>query len=365
MHTITLTRANIATPDNNLLVYDIPGSRNLEGSEIALSNLYMYYSWENINAQPLNNNLFYLSWPSVTDASGNTQPDTLLSVTIPDGIYEITDLNAYIQQFCINNNLYLINDTTGEYVYFVQLQVNATRYSIQFNSFSLPTSVSLPYLEPPGGFCVTPLLPNITNGSGFPTVNGTAPGWAFPPNFSDWAGFEDNYAKPPGAVTVPIVATPFTGLGAFPTGNTSFLSTKAPQVTPNPVVYLNCNAIQNTFANPQTFLYPIPAKAGIGQLLQIEAPEYSWNALTPGQFGAFRFTFTNAAGQPIKILDPNIIITCVVRDHEEKSMNMGSSNVGGISRSMETLRHGHKPAHNASDSQHTAHMRKLHAGGGY
>lgn len=360
MHTITLTRANISNADNNLLVYDIPGSKNLEGSEIALSTLYMYYSWENINAAPLGNNIFYLSWPSVTDGT-NTQPNTLLKITIPDGIYEVSDLNSYMQQFFISNNLYLINSTTGEYVYFAQMQVNPTRYAIQFNSFSLPTSLPTGYTAPPGGFCVTPLLPSIT-GNAFPTVDGNAPGWSFPANFAEYAGFAANYSNPPGSVTIPITAQIFTGLAPFPTGNTSFLSTKAPQVTPNPVVYLNCNAIQNTFSNPQTFLYPIPAKAGIGQLLQIEVPEYSWNSLTPGQFGQFRFTFTDNTGQPIKILDPNIIITCVIRDHDEKSMNMGASNVGGISRSMETLRHGHKPAHNGSDSQHTNHMRKLHAG---
>jgi hypothetical protein len=106
-------------------------------------------------------------------------------------------------------------------------------------------------------------------------------------------------------------------------------------------------------------LYPVPAKSGIGQLLQIEVPEYSWNALSAGQFGSLRFTFTNAAGQPIKILDPNIIITCVIKDHDDKSLKMGASNVGGISASMETLRHSHKPVHNQSDSQHSNQMRRL------
>ncbi len=357
MHTITLTRANIGNAENNLLVYDIPGSKNLEGSEIALSTLYMYYAWENINAAPLANNFFYISWPSVTDGT-NTEPNTLIKITIPDGIYEVSDVNSFMQQFFITNNLYLINSTTLEYVYFMQMQVNPTRYGLQFNSFSLPTSLPAGYTAPPAGFCVTPLLPSITS-SAFPTVDGNAPGWSFPANFAEWAGFSSNYSNPPGSVTTPITAQIFTGLAAFPTGNTSFLSTKAPQINPDPVIYLNCNAIQNTYANPQTFLYPVPAKAGIGQLLQIEVPEYSWNALSAGQQGSLRFNFTNAAGQPIKILDPNIIITCVIKDHDSKSLKMGASNVGGISASMETLRHSHKPVHNQSDSQHSNQMRRL------
>ncbi len=361
MHTITLTRADIRNEDNNLLIYEVPGSKSLEGTEIALAELYMYYSWENINAAPLGNNIFNLSWPSVTDASGNVQPDTLLTVTIPNGIYEVTDLNAYLQQFCINNNLYLINDTTGEFVYFVQMQVNATRYAIQFNSFSLPTSVSLPYIEPPGGFCVTPLLPNVTN-SAFPATNGTAPGWAFPANFADWAGFKANYANPPGAVVTPITAVPFTGLGNFPTGNTSFLSTTAPSINPNPVIYLNCDKIQNTFSNPQTFMYPVPAKAGIGQLLSVEPSEYAWNQMTTGTVAQFRFTFTNSEGQPIKILDPNIIMTCVIKGPGEKQNNMGASTSGGQSAAMETQRHMHHPVHGAVSGPHSNAMRAQHLG---
>jgi len=349
MHTITLTRENIANADNNSLVYNIPGSRNLEGCEIALSNLYMYYSWENINASPLNNNIFYVKWPALQGGFGGID----IAITIPAGIYEVADLNAYLQQFSIDNNLYLENSTTGEYVYFIQMQVNATRYSIQFNSFTLPIATTAGYTEPTGGFCNSPTLfgsGQQTGVSYYAATTGDAPGFMFPANFSSWAGFEDG-------ATFPVA----TGTGQFPTGNVSYLSTKAPQINPNPVIYLNCDKIMNTFANPQTFMYPIPAKVEIGALLQIEPPEYSFNKMMPGQFGTLRFSFTNANGQPIKIIDPNIIITCVIRDHEDKSMNMGASNVGGISSSMETLRHSHKPVHGSVDSQHSNHMRRLHA----
>ena len=365
MHTITLTRANITNSDNNTMSYDIPGSVNLEGSEIALSNLYMYYSWENINAAPLGNNVLYIMWPQLdTDNAGNplaaVQPPTNIPITIPAGIYEASDLNAYFQQFCILNNLYLINSTTGEYVYFIQLQANATRYALQFNSFSLPTSAQMTgYAEPPGGFCGTStFLPNAAGG-GFPSTSGTAPGWAFPSKFADWAGFADNYQNPPGTIFAGLpTATAFTGLAAFPTGNTSFLSTTTPEVNPNPVIYLNCNLIQNKYSTPQTFMYPIPAKSGIAQLLSIEVSEFAWNKMTPGQAGTLRLFFTDVDGQPIKILDPNIIVTLVIKDLEDQNMKMGASGVGNTPHSMQSKVLMHHPARNDAGGQHSAVARR-------
>ena len=96
MHTITLTRANIANAENNQMIYEVPGSKALEGSEIALSSLYMYYAWENINGSPLNNNVFVLQIPELIDGAAipTTKPAQEITITIPDGIYEVPDVNA-------------------------------------------------------------------------------------------------------------------------------------------------------------------------------------------------------------------------------------------------------------------------------
>ncbi len=366
MHTITLTRDNIENADNNRMVYDIPGSKALEGAQIALSNLYMYYSWQNINSAPLNNNKLRIVWPALTeDNAGNpiTQAATSIEITIPDGLYEVADINAFFEQFCITNNLYLINSTTGQYVYFIQMQVNPTRYAVQFKSFSLPATAAVlgtTYTEPPGGFCNSPLLAGVGALGGFPGVAGSAPGWQFPGNFSAWAGFENNYANPPGSVVALGSTSYFTGLGAFPTGNTSFLSTITPNVQPNSVIFVNCNLITNPYPNPSTFLYPIPAKSGIGALIQVEAPEYSWNQMLPGVANKVIITFTDQTGQPIKIQDPNIIVSLIIRDHDSKQAKIAASGPGGVSKSMETLRYGHNPQNGAVDAQHYNQTNLMH-----
>lgn len=355
MHTITLTRNNVTGTDNNRFVYNIPGSKSLEGAEIALVDLYMYYSWQNINSNPLANNTFSIVWPAMEEIGGiGTTPITTISITIPDGLYEVSDINSFLQQWCIDNNYYLINSTTSEYVYFVQLQINPTRYAVQVNSFTLPDgAIPAGYTQPTGGFANSVYTPIGAAGGVTPLGTLEAPGWFFPANFSKWVGFDDNTFLPGPGQSV------YTTTLAFPNGNASALSTIAPNVQPNNVIFLNCNLISNAYTNPQTFLYPIPAKVGIGELITIDAPEYAWNKLMPGQASQIILTFTDVSGQPVLLQDPNTVITLIIRDNEDKHPNIGSTTTSGKPSSMEMQRFSHNPMNNQSDTNHHNLHRKI------
>lgn len=368
MHTIVLTRNDLVGTDNNRFVYDIPGAKALEGSEIALADLAMYYSWQNINDQPLFNNTFQIVIPALTQ-NGNgaalvsPYAGGPVTITIPNGLYEVADLQSYLEQWCILNNFYLVNDSTGEYVYFFQMQVNPTRYAIQFNSFALPypdASGNFPagYSQPPNGFLDGLNGVSYPNGAFPPTGTNEAPGWYFPAKFNEFAGF-------PSPVYVPDVSGSwgvFTTTNPFPTGNFSFLSTVAPNVQPNSVIFLNCNLIQNTFSNPQTFMYPVPAKVGIGQLLEVSPAEYAWNKLTPGVASQIIMTFTDSEGRPIYLQDPNTIIVLVVKDHSDKILNIGTSVTGGQPSSGESQRFMRNPVNHQSDTPHSNFARLKHSG---
>ncbi len=370
MHTVTLGRYNIANTDNNRLVYDLPGSKNLEGSEIALSNLYMFYSWTNINATPLANNTLEIFIPALTvDAAGvvnaNSGVTQWTSITLPDGLYEVADVNSYLQQWAISQDLYMI-DTAGNNVYFFKLEVNPSAYAIQVTSYTLPTPGTIgAYTQPANGFGTT-FVNSLAGGVGVatgnfpPTGTSDANGWRFPANFNDWVGFAANTAVNANTLGSYYSFIPVTVDNSFPLGNISTLSTQTPNVQPNQVIYLNCNLVSNKYANPSTFLYPVPAKVGVGQFLALEVPEYAWNKLIPGQASQLILTFTDALGRPIKILDPSMIINLLIRDHEDKHMNMGHSNTMGGPASSHTLQYSQHPVNNESSSQHTRLGRKLH-----
>ena len=336
MHTITFTRDNFVGQDNNRLVYNLPGSSSLEGAEVALSTLYMYYSWQNINDTSLANNVFTITLPDLTqDGTGAPLPSTasgvVLTVTIPPGLYEIADINAYLQQFCINNNFYLVNSTTGEYVYFLQFQTNTTLYKVQLNMFALPDiPIAAGFTAPTGGFLNCPPVvaavgAAIPNGA-FPATGSEIVGVNLAAsNFSTIVGAPGNVTGSTLAVSSNISTWPPSTVasGVFPNGNAVWLSNVAPAVQPNSVIYLNLAQIANQYSNPQTVLYPIAAKTAIGELLIIEPPEYAWNKLTPGTISQFILTFTDRNGAPIKILDPDVVITLVVKDQVGEHANIG------------------------------------------
>ena len=350
MHTITFTRDNIVDTDNNRLVYSLPGGRSLEGAEVALSTLYMYYSWENVNSTTLDNNNFVINLPDLVDdvtgaALGAPIVGAILNVVIPEGIYEIADINAYLQQFCIDKNFYLINTATGEYVYFLQLQTNFTLYKVQVNLFALPATsgAGLPagYSSPPNGFLNCPETGNPLNGA-FPALV-AGQGQVVGPDFSI-----GNFGKLIGAplqatgatyATNPSSSFPPVGItaGVFPAGSVVMLSTITPAVNPNSVIFVNCNLIRNTYTNPQTVLYPVPGKTSLGGLLAIEPPEYAWNKCMPGTIGEVIIFFTDRNGTPIKILDPDIVVTLVLKDQSGQHANLAAGNVFGMASSRESL----------------------------
>ena len=76
---------------------------------IRLASLSMYNSTFNITAQRGNNIISFI-W--------NVGTAVTYTWTIADGYYSVADLNYFIQNQCIQNNLYAISGTN--FVYFLE-----------------------------------------------------------------------------------------------------------------------------------------------------------------------------------------------------------------------------------------------------
>jgi len=97
--TIVLTQNNLVkNGSNNTFVYNFPNSVSFPHHEIAVQSISMFYSWLNVSAI-LENNLFTIYFPANADGAVSTGASTLLSalITIPQGQYEVTNLNQYLQ----------------------------------------------------------------------------------------------------------------------------------------------------------------------------------------------------------------------------------------------------------------------------
>jgi hypothetical protein len=305
---------------NNQLAYQFPNSVSFPNHEIAVQNISMYYSWVNINATTLKNNIFYYLW-NVGSVS------TPFAVVIPDGLYEISTINKYLQFIMIQNGHYAQDNTNSVNVYFAEFLVNTQSYGVQINCFPIPStflvsaSTTFTYL---GVSYTTPS--NWTNpGTIFtPTVTMCNPVSLVYTNFYKvvgfpalWSSFNTN-GLPPYTYTV-----------NSSTVATSQNSTTAPNVQPNPTLFFAISNIDNKYSNPSTIVYQINADVGFGQLISITPPQFAFNKLLPGTYNGLRLSILGTNLSPIEILDPAMTITLVIRDRKDVSLGDALNQASG------------------------------------
>ena len=316
--TIILNQSNIV-PDgkNSSLVYRFPNSVAFPHHEMAIQSVALYYSWENINAQPLANNTFSMIWVG----PGGTQiPKTF---TIPNGLYEIVDLNRYLQYVCIQNGWYLINNA-GRNVYYAEFILNPNRYAVQINTFPVPFDVAdwtlaggvyTGNVGTPYTGWTTPVVDPTA-----PTATGNWPGFAgatfnpsltIPNNFNKILGFTS-----PNPFVTPLNQAPLATAGQA----LSYLSNVAPQVQPNSSAYLSVSNINNKYAVPSSIIYSLSPSVLFGAQIIEQPPQFAWNPLLNGTYNEIRMQILGIDFQPLTILDPNMTIVLCIRDTHDSGL---------------------------------------------
>jgi hypothetical protein len=318
--TIVLNQSNlVSNGNNNTLVYNFPNSVQFPNHEIAVQSISLYYSWSNINASPLANNTYSYNW-----VSGGTT--TTYTVVIPDGTYEVTDLNYNFQFNCIKNGTYLIN-AAGENVYFAEFILNPTLYAVQINTFPVPTS---------SGWTLDSTSGVWTGNSGTPYAGWKTPSASTAAGTAAWVGFPTSTFNP--QLTLPANFSTILGFTAnFQTSlnsgtgtNLSYTSSQAPQLQPNSSIYFAISNISNKYAVPSSIIYSMSPRVAFGEQINDYPPQFAWNKLLPGTYNQIRLQILGINFQPIKILDPNMTIVLVIRDTKDLGFQeLMSSATGG------------------------------------
>ena len=298
MFVIVLNQNNIV-PDgqNNKLVYRFPNSTVLKDKFIAVSNISMFYSWFNITSDSVNNTLSY-TWTVGTTL-------TTINVVIPDGLYDIVDINSYLQWVMIQNGHYLIN-ASGDYVYYLELLVNPSRYAIQLNTFQVPTSLPSGWSQP-------------SNFAGYPTQTFN-PIVTFPANFNVIVGYQVGFASNNNvnnAYVPPTASASNNYVAKDGAGTLSYLSNTSPQVQPNNNVLFSISNINNPYSQPSSIIYSLNPNVAVGEQIYETPPNFMWNKLIDGTYSELRLTFLNTRLEPLVIKDPNMTILLTIRDKDE------------------------------------------------
>jgi len=298
MYIITLNQNNIV-PDgqNNKLVYNFPNSTVLNDKYVAIVSISMYYSWFNITTANQNNNFTY-TWTSGAVT-------TTYTVTIPDGLYEITQINNYFQWACINNGTYYVAPS-GDYVYPLEFILNPQRYAVQINTYLIPTSLPALYSEP-------------ANFAGWPSVEQNSV-ITLPSSFNVIVGYTAGFSSNAnvGNAYVPPASSSNTNYVAKDGGGTlSYLSNTSPQVQPNNNVLVGLSTINNPYSQPSSIIYSLNPNVSVGEQIFETPPNFAWCKLIDGVYNELRINLYSNTLQPLLVNDPNMTFLLAIRDANE------------------------------------------------
>jgi hypothetical protein len=132
MKTLIINSTNVvANTNNSVYRYVFPaGAVNfLDGQKLALGSIQMYYSTFNISSAQSNNQFSYI-WVDGRE----------ITITIPDGFYDVGQLNDFLHFVMVQQGHYL-TDSNGNYYYFITFVINTSTYTININTY--PMSLTL------------------------------------------------------------------------------------------------------------------------------------------------------------------------------------------------------------------------------
>jgi hypothetical protein len=278
VNTIILKSDNITdTTKNSTFEYQFPNSINFKNMELALLSASLYYTWFNISDE-LGNRTF--SYQYVVGGTTNTR-----TLTLDEGLYEVSDINKALQFDFIDLGLYLVN-ADGDNVYYGEFLINTVRNSVDIITYSVPLSLPSGFSQP-------------SNWVGYPSASYN-PNIRMQANFNEIVGYSSTFE---------------TGLNSGVGTTLQYNSTQAPNVNPNSSVLVECNIIDNPFGNPSGIIYAIVPDVGVGSLIYVEPAEYAFNKIKDGVYNNLRIRLLNKDTlQPLTIQDGEITLLLGLRE---------------------------------------------------
>jgi hypothetical protein len=274
--TIVINSSNFIQGSGNKYVYKFPQTSYFSsGSGIGVSNIAIYNSIENITSKRGNNKIT-LNWLG-TDYIFN----------IENGFYSISDLNYFIQNQCILNNLYVTANNGADNVYFVELAINSIRYSTSLNFYALPNATeadSLGYIKPSGAswnFPETSICPTFTFNQPFGNLIGQTFG-SYPPSVQ--------------------------------LTNIQYLSTQTPVISPVDSLILTCNLVNSKYSIPSNILFQVPISSSLGSLIQVNISSIVFNDILPQNFSSLEITIFDQLFNAVELLDKEMTLTLVIQE---------------------------------------------------
>ena len=310
----------------NKFQYVFPSAQNFHGKEVALTTCNINNQFFNIRST-LGNNVIILVWP--TDFNGAA--GKLFKLTLPDGYYSISDINASLQAMMYSNSLYT-TDSKGNINYYVDIEANSTYYTADI------TTTIIPYMNAAAAGQTFP--------SGFPSYTGVslnlAPYLLFNAPLGALLGyttnkFQNNTAVSGIAASSVVIAgsggtvATLTGWGLqVPIGNPTYKGFKqitvvsssdvSPEINLVTSIIVGCSLINNIgISNPTHVINSMPVSSvAIGNQITLPNSYPIYQPVASNQYREVVISFLDQLAAPVYIFDPDVLIILSIRDAKEK-----------------------------------------------
>jgi hypothetical protein len=272
-NTLTLNSSNVIGNTNSsyLLKFTTGNYTINQGAKICVSSVTMPYSWYNITANYNNNTFQFQDWLQ-----------NIYTITLPDGFYALSDIMNYIEFFCIQNGLYLIN-SAGQNVFYVNLLLNQNYYAIQLLTYVVPTSLPSGWSQP-------------SNFVGFPPTSTAAALTILDNGFQSILGYS---------------------AGTYGGGSTdqSFLSNILVNASPVNSLIIQCSLVNNPIINPPNVLTAMPISNTIfGANITFNPYFEKWVNISSGTYNSLTISFVDQNYNTVNMLDSNVCINLIIQN---------------------------------------------------
>jgi len=283
MRTIIINTSNHVENTDNQYVYTFPSTVKFsDGDAIGVSSIALYNSTFNVTSLRANNT-FTISW--------NAAATTTFNIIILDGYYSVENLNFFLQQQCILNNLYVTN-ASGQNVYFLEFIINPPRYAVSLNAYPIPTAAqatTLGYTQPSGATWTYPAAaqcPQIT----FATAFGALIGYT--------------------AASYPTTSSVST--------IQNFISDLTPNINVVDSYIMTCSLINSPYSIPSDAFFTIPLTAGLGSLISVFPSEIVFNQIAPNSYQQIKITFFDQNFNRLEMNDNQLTLSLAILNKNER-----------------------------------------------
>lgn len=295
---ITLNASNVNPSQTNIFNYNFPsGSVKFKNARVAIQSVIIPYSWYNLNATTYNNTSIQLTFP-VTISSTSIQQT--VNITIPNGFYQISDINNYLQSQMISLGYYLVN-AAGNNVYYLQLVGNINLNNAQLNVYPVPTSLPAGYSYGSTGTWGAASIGSLPSTSNqvpqLVTLNN---------NFGKLIGFASSTTFPSSTTSATTV---------------SIASTLVPQITPVQSIYIGCSLVRNILSNPTNIITNVAITSTYATNIIYNPQEFAWLPILDGNIPSFQVIFYDNLFNVLPIIDTNLTVNLLIELLPENNLN--------------------------------------------